>query len=418
MTRLLVTLLGAVMSAPAADFPPPDKLPSNPDLPDPLTAFAGKKVTSKEEWLSTRRPELKALFQHYVYGDYPKVKPKVSGVILFEDKEAFGGKATLREVALTMADQAPPVHVLLAVPNGAAGPVPVFVGLNFPGNHALTDHPKVRVPTAWVRSKDAWAKDNRAVADGRGKSPDAYPLDLAAGRGYAVATAFYGEVVPDDPKVRGGLSDLLMPADCCADGGTPTGAIMAWAWGMHRIVDYVSTLPEIDPKRVAVVGHSRLGKTALVATAFDDRIAVGIPHQAGAGGSGPSRAHNPKAETVAKVATAFRHWFGPNYVKFGDDPTRLPLDQNCLVAACAPRPVLFTAATGDQWANPPGQFDVLKAASPAYQLLGVEGLAADAAPVEGKLIDSRLGYWMRPGKHEMNRADWATYLAFADKWLK
>jgi hypothetical protein len=417
MSAVFAALLG-VVSAPALDFPPPDKLPSRPDLPDPLVAFAGKTVTTPDEWHSARRPELKALFQHYMYGTYPKVTPKVSSVLLFEDKEAFGGAATLREVAVTMADGAPPVHVLLSVPNARPGPAPVFVGLNFAGNHTLTDHPKVRVTDAWVRPAKPKG-DNRATADGRNKQPDAYPFDLAAGRGYAVATAYYGEIVPDDPKVRGGLSELLMPTPCCD--GRPageTGAVMAWAWGMHRIVDYVSTLPDIDPKRVAAVGHSRLGKATLAATAFDDRIAVGFPHQAGAGGSGPSRSHNPAAETAKRVATAFPHWFAPNYVKFGDDPTKLPFDQNGLVAVCAPRPVLFTAATGDQWANPPGQFDVLKAASPAYRLLGVEGVAADAMPPEGKLIESRLGYWVRPGKHETNRADWGAFLAFADKWLK
>ncbi len=401
--RTLAALFGAALMCPAVDFPPPEKLPTNPELPDPLTTFAGKKVTTKEGWETVRRPELKELFQHYMYGRYPAAPAKVTANVLFEDREAFGGKATLREIALTVSDK-PPVHVLLTVPNKRSGPVPVFVGLNFTGNHSIADHPKVRVPTEWMRNSPT-VKANKATEAGRGKS-QRWPLEMIAERGYAVATAYYGEVRPDDPKVRGGV----------APEGTP--AVMAWAWGVHRMIDHLTTLPEIDPKRVAVVGHSRLGKAALVAAAFDDRVAVAFPSQAGCGGTAPSRTRNPKAETVQRINTSFPHWFGDHFKAFNEDTAKLPFDQHCLVALCAPRPVLFTNATEDQWANPPGQFEVLKAATPVYKLLGVAGLEAEAYPEENQLIASRLGYWVRPGKHDMTPDDWKTYLAFADRWLK
>jgi cephalosporin-C deacetylase-like acetyl esterase len=193
---------------------------------------------------------------------------------------------------------------------------------------------------------------------------------------------------------------------------------MAWAWGIHRMVDHLSALPEVDPKRIAVVGHSRLGKAAIVAGAFDDRIALTIPNQAGCGGTSPDRMKNPKAETVKRINTSFPHWFCGHFKAFNDDTSKLPFDQHCLIALCAPRPVLLTNATEDQWADPPGQFDMLKAAAPVYKLHGVDGLAAETFPAEGKLVDSRLGYWVRPGKHAMGPDDWQTYLAFADKWLK
>jgi dienelactone hydrolase len=415
--RTLPALLGAALMAvpaAAADFPPPEKLPQVPELPDPLTTFAGKKITTAEEWQKVRRPELKELFQHYMYGRYPTIPAKVTAKVLFEDREAFGGKATVREIALSVSDMAPPVHVLLTMPNNRPGPAPVFVGLNFTGNHSITDHPKVRVPTEWMRAGPGVEK-NRATEAGRGKS-QRWPLEMIADRGYAVATAYYGEIIPDDPKVRGGLRDLLMPAGEADPAAT--AAIMAWAWGLHRMIDHLATLPEIDPKRVAVVGHSRLGKTALLAAAFDDRVALAVPNQAGCGGTAPSRNHNPKAETVERINTSFPHWFCGHFKAFNADPSRLPFDQHGLVALCAPRPVLFTNATEDQWANPPGQFEVLKAATPVYKLLGVEGLEADAYPPENRLIDSRLGYWVRPGKHDMTADDWKTYLAFADRWLR
>lgn len=405
--RTLLVLLGAALMglpSPAADLPPPEKLPANPELPDPLTTLDGKKVTTRAEWESVRRPELKELFQHYMYGRYPAAPAKVSAKVLFEDSEAFGGKATVREIALIVSEEAPPVHVLLTLPNKRSGPAPLFVGLNFTGNHSITGHPKVRVPTEWMRNGPGVEK-NRATEAGRGES-QRWPLDMIAERGYAVATAYYGEVRPDDPKVTGGI----------APAGTP--AVMAWAWGLHRMIDHLATLPEIDPKRLAVVGHSRLGKAALAAAAFDDRVAVAFPSQAGCGGTAPSRTKNPKAETVQRINTSFPHWFADTFKAFNDDPSRLPFDQHCLVALCAPRPVLFTNATEDQWANPAGQFDVLRAATPVYKLLGVEGLEAEAYPEENKLIASRLGYWVRPGKHDMTPDDWKAYLAFADKWLK
>jgi hypothetical protein len=158
-----------------------------------------------------------------------------------------------------------------------------------------------------------------------------------------------------------------------------------------------------------------MGKTALLAAAFDDRIALAIPHQAGCGGSAPSRSKNPKAETVKRINTSFPHWFDDVFKEFNDQVERLPFDQNCLVALVAPRPVLFSNATEDQWANPDGQFDVLKAAEPVYKLLGAGGLDARAVPEPGKLVDSTLGYYIRPGKHSMTREDWKVFLDFADR---
>src|SRR5262249_33240092 len=163
--------------------------------------------------------------------------------------------------------------------------------------------------------------------------------------------------------------------------------------------------------------HSRLGKTALLAAAFDERIALAIPHQAGCGGTAPSRTKNPKSETVKLINSSFPHWFDGAFKDFNDQVERLPFDQHCLVALVAPLPVLFTNALEDQWANPDGQFDVLKAADPVYRLLGVEGLNADSRPEVGELLPSRLGYFIRPGKHSTTPEDWKVFLDYADKNL-
>jgi hypothetical protein len=173
------------------------------------------------------------------------------------------------------------------------------------------------------------------------------------------------------------------------------------------------TDPEIDAKRIAAVGHSRNGKAALVAAAFDERIALVVPLQAGCGGTAPSR--GTIGESVKQINDSFPNWFNAQFKKFNQQTDRLPFDQHCLIALCAPRPVLLPNALEDQWANPAGQFEMLQAAHPVYRLLGVDGVGAREMPEVGKLLNSRLGYYIRPGKHSMTKEDWKVFLDFADK---
>jgi hypothetical protein len=395
------------------DFPQIDKLPANPDLPDALVMLDGTKVSTREQWFAKRRPELKELFQHFMYGYLPPIPKKVTAKVEREDSKALGGKATLREIALTVGPKkAPKLHLLLVIPNKRKGPAPVFLGLNFCGNHAVLDDPAIRLPTAWMYPHHKGVKDNRATDAGRGSQNEVWSLEQSIDRGYAVATFYNGDVDPDRTDVRGGLRPFL-----AKKGAKPTrhdtATIAAWAWGIHRAVDYLTTVKEIDPKKIAVVGHSRLGKTALLAAAFDDRIALVIPHQAGCGGTAPSR--GKIGESVARINKAFPHWFNGNFKKFNDKVDRLPFDQHCLVALVAPRPVLFGNATKDTWANPAGQFEVLKAADPVYRLLKAGGLDAKEMPKPNVLSAGKLGYFIRPGEHSVTKDDWKQFLDFADK---
>ena len=406
----MLSLLSLFAARAPAEYPAPKDLPSRPGLPEPLVMLDGSKVTTKEQWVEKRRPELKALFQHYMYGMIPPAA-QVTARVLHEDAKAFGGKATLREVSLS----ALPGHefrLLVVIPNGRKAPAACFVGPNFSGNHTLVDDAKVAVTSAWMYTNRPGVKDGKATDAGRGKQKDVWNLEGSIDRGYAVATFYPGEIDPDRADLRAGIRPLL-PKDL------DTATIACWAWGIHRAVDYLTTLRgEIDPKRMIAVGHSRLGKTALLAAAFDDRIAMAIPLQAGTGGSAPSRPIGPqadKAESVKRINTSFPHWFNGRFKEFNDDPGRLPFDQNCLVALCAPRPVLFSNAAEDLWANPAGQFEVLKAAAPVYRLFDAGGLDATAVPPLGRLVDSRLGYFIRAGKHSMTREDWQAFWDYADK---
>ncbi len=396
----------AVPPSAGADLPEPAQLPVRPDLPDPLVLQNGERVTTKEQWLQKRRPELKQLFQHYMYGYFPEA-PKVEAKVERVDPKALDGKATLKEITLSFGGpQVPKIHLLLVVPNRRTKPAPVFVGMNFNGNQALLNDPQIRAAAGVDPRKSA-----------RGSEVDNWAIEQTIDRGYAVATLFYGEVVPDNAKAREQGIQPHFGKSGNEPGMHDWGAIAAWAWGLERVLDYLVTDPDIDATHIIAVGHSRLGKTALLAGAFDERIAIVIPHQAGCGGSAPSRSKNEKAESVKRINTSFPHWFNGAFTQFNDQVERLPFDQHCLIALCAPRPVLLTNAVEDQWANPGGQFEMLQAADPVYRLLGVEGLQAKAMPAVGQLVDSRLGYFTREGKHSMLREDWRVFLDFADRHL-
>lgn len=420
-----VALTATASAVVAAEFPDYASLPSRPELPDPLVMLDGTKITTAAEWQSKRKPELKALFQHYMYGYVPPKPQKwVVEEVLFSENTFLDGKATLSESRLAFSgpDLKHRLHVLLVVPNKRTGPAPVFVGMNFCGNHALAKHPQIHIPEGWVYKSCAGSENEHATEKGRGTQADVWNLDLIIDRGYGLACFYSGDLDPDTADFSDGIEPAFYKPGQTSPGPDDAGAIATWAWGYHRVVDFLieKHSPTVDVKRIAAVGHSRNGKTTLLAAALDDRIALAIPHQAGCGGTAPSRVaiDRKDVETIRRINTVFPHWFGENFPLFNETPDKLPFDQHCLVALCAPRPVLYTNAIEDQWANPDGQFDMLKAATPVYKLLGVEGMSAKERPEPRKLIDSKLGYYIRPGKHSMDREDWGVFLDYADKQLK
>jgi (4-O-methyl)-D-glucuronate---lignin esterase len=426
-TRSLVLILAAAFTSLAADraiasepmpFPGLSELKPQAAMPDPLVMFDGRRVTSREQWFNERRPELKALFAHYMYGPIPPKPAHTHVSIEGEYHDFLGGKATLKLVTLKCGDgNAPRIDLMVVVPNERKAPAPVFLALDFCGNQAITDDPRVPLPRGWVPSSYPGCKHNIATEASRGCQAADWPLDEIVRRGYALAAFYNGDIDPDRADVSEGLYAWLAHGDPAKNKPHDRGTIAAWAWGFERCVDYLVTDHAIDPHRIAALGHSRNGKTALLAAAYDERIAIAFPHQAGCGGTAPSRGH--VGESVKSINDHFPHWFNAEFKKFNDDPQRLPFDQNCLVALCAPRPVLFSAAEGDQWANPAGQFEVLKAADPVYRFLGVKGLGGvSQMPPMGKLVGERLGYYIRPGHHSMTASDWGIFLDFADRQWK
>lgn len=401
----------------AIDFPPAGDLKPVAELPDPLLMFDGTRVTTRDQWVAIRRPELIALFQHYMYGRPPAAPQSVTAIVERVDPHCFGGKATKSEIVLSFGPlQTPKISLLLVVPNKPAGPKPVFLGINFCGNHTLLDDPSIALPGAWMPDHCPGCTDHQATAAGRGAQKDVWAVEQTIDRGYALACFYCGDVDPDRNDFTDGVHPFYATPGQTGRDPHAWGTIAAWAWGMQRAVDYLVAHPDLDKRRIAVVGHSRLGKTSLLAGALDERIALVIPHQAGCGGTAPSR--HKVGETVKQINDRFPHWFCDEFKNFNDQVERLPFDQHCLVALCAPRPVLLSNALEDTWADPEGQFRVLQGADPVYRLLGSRGLDGAAYPEPDRLLDSPLGYYIRPGKHSMTTGDWKVFLDFADQNMR
>ena len=390
-------------------------------LPDPLVMEDGSHVATAQQWFEQRRPELIELFREHVYGRSPG-RPKDQRFELLEQtNNALGGRANRKQVRIHLSSDpaAPTITLLIYTPKGVDGPRPAFMGGNFNGNHTIHPDPGIIIAEEWDWDRETQTeKLVKPDDDTRGRSSHRWPLRMILDRGYAVVTFPRADVEPDyavgwKHGVRGYYLNKR-GRDAFAD--DDWGAIAAWAWTLSRALDYLRTDSEIDGDRVAVFGHSRFGKTALWAAAEDERFAMAISNNSGAGGAALSR--RCFGETVAVLNQRFPHWFCGNFARYNDKEDALPIDQHQLLALAAPRPLYIASATDDRWADPRGEFLAAKAASPVYELLGQPGLRTDTWPDPEQPVGETIGYHLRSGKHDLTEYDWRRFLDFADRHLR
>ncbi len=382
-------------------------------LPDPLVFENGKPVTNSSEWYSKRRPEILKLFEEEVYGRIPEFEFNQVYVLNDCDSSALNGKAIRKQVTVKVIvdDKSLDINVLIFLPKNEK-PVPVFLGYNFNGNHTVNPDTAIFVTRSWVKNNEELGiTDNQATWKSRGASSNNWPLDLIIERGFALATAYYGDIDPDfDDDFQNGIHGLVYH-----EGDIPAaeewGSIAAWAWGLSRVMDYLETDPGINAQKVTVIGHSRLGKTALWAGAIDQRFAAVISNNSGCGGAAISM--RQFGETVERINTSFPHWFCDNFNDYNNKEKNLPVDQHMLIALIAPRPVYVASATEDLWADPRGEFLAAAAADTVYRLLGLPGISVKTMPEpDHPVTEGYIGYHLRTGKHDITPWDWEQYLNF------
>ena len=396
-------LLALTLFAPQ-ELPAPSDLPERSGLPAALELADGTPVRTNAQW-QTRRAELRRMFERYVYGEAPPT-PRLEAHTR-QRWLTLDGKATIEVIDLSFAelpDEAPGIELLLVLPARSNGPTPIFLGINKCGNHTVLDDPQIPDRGAW-----------RAVANCgkghglRGSKQDSWCIDLLVSRGYGLATFACGDIDPDEDDRSNGIHPWYPDHDW--------GTLAAWAWGLSRAIDHLATDARIDSDRISAIGHSRRGKTALLAAAFDERIALVVPHQSGTGGCALSRENDQ--ETVARITKVFPHWFSPTFAEFGNgQEARLPVDQHLLVALVAPRLLIETVGLQDVWANYPSSLRGLREASPVWSMLGAPGLLGNGIlgptdAIEAETVGHLLQYRLDT-KHVLTADYWSAILDFAD----
>ena len=367
------------------------------DLPPLLVTAEGNRVTRPEEWWNVRRPQIMSLFSNLIYGRVPDPQSpiQIEFEVIKSDPNFMDGQATRKDVEIRfMNDQgAAKMLILVFVPNGHDGPVPAFLKHSFVGTKSslFNAHPTKK-----------------------GFLQNGWPLGSFFDRGYAFVAVYQQDLVRhNDVEFLRGIHPLFYADGQSFPKANEWGVLSAVAWGASRAMDYLETDEDIDASRVAVMGHSKMGKATLWTAAQDQRFAMAISAQSGCAGAALWRRRS--GETLEKMVTRFPYWLCRNAWKFVNQEEDLPVDQHMLMALIAPRPVYVHSAIEDTWADPRGEYLSAYHAGEVYRLLGKKGLAHEASPGLGKaIVESDVGYHIREGGHSIEGYDWERFLDFAD----
>jgi hypothetical protein len=383
-------------------------------LPDLLTLENGKPVRDAKTWYQKRRPEIVRLFEENQFGRSPGRPSGMSFEVFDKGTLALDGKALRRQVTVYFSSDknGPKMDLLIYLPPNANKPVALLLNLSFTANSNAVDDPGIKPGEIWNREK----KRVPATAGRRFGGLAVLPF-LA--QGFGVATVYYGDIDPDFlGGIPHGVRSLYLKSGQTEPAANEWGAIGAWAWGLSRALDYLETDKNVDAKRVAIVGVSRLGKTVLWAGASDPRFAMVIASCSGEGGASLSRRNYGETIKHLTEPTRYPYQFCPNYGKYGDRVNDFPIDSHLLISLIAPRPVLLQTGDKDVWSDPKGEFLAAVAAAPVFKLLGKQALGTEQMPEAGQPIFHTIGYLMHAGGHGTIPSDWQLFLKFMQMHLQ
>ncbi|MBD0352102.1 MAG: acetylxylan esterase [Flavisolibacter sp.] len=382
-------------------------------LPDVLTLQNGKKVTDAKTWMEKRRPEIVKLFEEYQFGKMPPRPADLHFAVFDKGTPAYGGKAIRKQVTVYFTkDTSHKMDLLIYLPAKATRPSPLLLIINFSANSNVVDDPGVKQGEVWTREGK---KIPAAQARGLGK----INVDTFVTQGIGIATVYYGDIEPDFKEgYKYGIRGYYLKPGQTYPAADEWGAISAWAWGLSCAMDYFETDKQIDVKRIALHGVSRLGKTVLWAGAYDTRFKLVIASCSGEGGAALSRRNYGEGINHMTDTSRYFYQFAPNRHNYANDPNRSPVDAHMLVALMAPRPLLLQTGDTDYWSDPKGEFLAAVAAEPVYQLFGKKGPGTDVMPKAGdQSLLNTLGYYMHAGGHGTVPSDWPVFITYLKKYL-
>jgi hypothetical protein len=420
---LMVAVCALLTAAPALPQANPDQnrqpvMPAH--LPDALVFADGTPLATQAQW-PKRRKELLQLFTEQMYGRMPERPAQMRFNVYNIDRHALGGKATREQISILFLgkEDGPRMDLLVYVPNRVKRP-PVILGFNFWGNETINPDAGIHISDRWIESSGgssidlSCVKNNRATEACRGIDQGRWPVEKIIDAGYALATAYRGDL---DPDREDGYAESIRSAwPELAQGGDNFSTIAAWAWAMSRALDYLQQDHLVDGQHVVAFGWSRLGKAAIWAGATDPRFVAVISNESGAGGA--KLFHDVHGETVQLLNTRFPYWFCKNFKQYDRRDAELPFDQNEVLALIAPRPLYIASAILDGNADPQGEFLGALAVTPVYRFLGSTGLPATSWPQVDQPSLGRVSYHVRSGVHSVTAFDWDQYLRFLKAYVE
>ena len=375
-------------------------------LPEILISTKGKKIKSVEEWEQIRRPEIVELFEELMYGKVPNKLVKTSFKVTNRVGNAIDGKAKLKEVVISLFNTADTVnlHLLIFLPKNKDKPVPLFLSLNSGGNHTVSADTNITVTPG--------------TQNPRGSDATSWSVEEILTRGYGFATIYCGDMDPDfDDGFQKGIHPLFYDEIQNQPRSDEWGTLSAWAYGLSKAMDYIETDSEIDKNKVAVIGHSRLGKAVLWAGAKDERFQMVILNNSGSGGAALARGNTK--ETIKQMNTPFPNWFCGNFKAFNGREDELPFDQHMLLALIAPRSVYVAGAQDDRYCDTFAEYQALLHAGQVYRLYNPETIKSKIPPnVNQPIVVGKMGWHIRSGGHGLTMYDWEQYLNFADNQFR